>query len=126
MSGNALLVDTNVALYLLGGDETVAGILNGKDVHMSFITELELLGYPSISDGEEKGIHEFLDDCVIFDINSEVKRLAVTIRRNHRLRLPDAIIAATALYLKAPLLSADRDFEKINELSLFLYETGAP
>src|SRR3989344_4308542 len=71
-------------------------------------------------------IPEFLDDCVIFDINSEVKRLAVTIRRNHRLRLPDAIIAATALYLKAPLLSVDRDFEKINELSLFLYETGAP
>jgi predicted nucleic acid-binding protein len=53
-----------------------------------------------------------------------VKRLAVKIRRSHRLRLPDAIIAATALYLKVPLLSADRDFEEVNELSLLLYETG--
>ena len=124
MSGNALLVDTNVALYLLGGDGTVANILHGKDVYLSFITELEPLSYPSIDAEEENAIRGFLNDCVIFDVNSEVKRLAVNIRRSHRLRLPDAIIAATALYLKVPLLSADRDFEEVNELSLLLYETG--
>ena len=43
MSGNSLLVDTNIALYLLAGDERVAELLHGRDLFLSFITELELL-----------------------------------------------------------------------------------
>lgn len=44
MSGNSLLIDTNIALYLLNGDNTIAELLDGKDVYLSFISELELLG----------------------------------------------------------------------------------
>jgi predicted nucleic acid-binding protein len=50
MSGSNLLLDTNIFLYLLGGDETIAETLNGKNIYVSFITELELLGYPDQSD----------------------------------------------------------------------------
>jgi len=44
-----ILIDTNIALYLLGGDEQIANVLDGQVVHVSFITELELLGYPDIT-----------------------------------------------------------------------------
>ncbi len=44
-----ILIDTNIALYLLGGDNRIAEVLEGQVVHVSFITELELLGYPNIS-----------------------------------------------------------------------------
>ncbi len=60
-SGMNILIDTNIALYLFGGDEQVAGVLDGQAVHVSFITELELLGYPDITDQEDKIIHDFLD-----------------------------------------------------------------
>ena len=52
MSGNSLLVDTNIALYLLDGDLTIAELLNGQDVYLSFISELELLGFQDLEEGE--------------------------------------------------------------------------
>lgn len=55
-----ILIDTNIALYLLGGITRIAEVLDGEVVHVSFVTELELLGYPSISRDEEKAIERFL------------------------------------------------------------------
>ncbi|MGB3774365.1 MAG: hypothetical protein WA951_03840 [Leeuwenhoekiella sp.] len=49
MSGNSVFLDTNIVLYLLSGDATIADFLNNKTVYLSFITELELLGYKDIS-----------------------------------------------------------------------------
>ena len=45
-----ILIDTNIALYLFGGDEQVAGVLDGQVVYVSFVTELELLGYPGMTE----------------------------------------------------------------------------
>lgn len=44
MNGNKLFLDSNVILYLLSGDYTVAEFLNGKQLFVSFISQLELLG----------------------------------------------------------------------------------
>lgn len=44
MSGKEILVDTNIILFLLDGSDTLEEILQGKDVYISFITELELIG----------------------------------------------------------------------------------
>lgn len=49
MSGNHFLIDTNIALYLLGGDKDLAEIIQGSKLYVSFITQLELLGYQGIS-----------------------------------------------------------------------------
>ena len=46
MSGNKLVLDTNIVLYLLAGDKTVAEFLQDKQGYVSVITELELIGYP--------------------------------------------------------------------------------
>jgi hypothetical protein len=59
MNGNSLLVDTNIALYLLDGDQTLAEILDGRDVYLSFITELELLGYQELKETEIPRIQDF-------------------------------------------------------------------
>ena len=59
MNGN-VLIDTNVSLYLLQGNEKVANLLDGKRIFASFITEIEILGYSKITDEEESKIKEFL------------------------------------------------------------------
>jgi len=41
MNGNKLLLDTNTVLYVLGGDETLAQFLHGKELHLSIISELD-------------------------------------------------------------------------------------
>lgn len=63
MSGNKLLLDTNIALYLLGGDEVMATLLDQREVFVSVISEMEMLGYPGISLSETYRIKDFLKDC---------------------------------------------------------------
>ncbi len=75
-SGMNILIDTNIALYFLGGDEQISDVLDGHVVHASFVTELELLGYPGITKQEDKLIHDFLDDCVVIDLNGQIKNRA--------------------------------------------------
>lgn len=53
MNGNNILRDTNIILYLLSGDQTVADFLNKNHVYVSFVTELELLGYEGIESDEK-------------------------------------------------------------------------
>lgn len=43
MNGNSILVDTNIILFLLGGDKTIVPLLQDKKIFVSFITQLELL-----------------------------------------------------------------------------------
>lgn len=77
MSGNSLLIDTNIALYLLNGDNTIAELLDGKDVYISFISELELLGFQDLRDEDVPLIEEFLDSCIIVDLNQAIKRTTI-------------------------------------------------
>jgi len=61
MNGNNIFIDTSIIFYLIAGDQTIAALLNGKKVFISFITELELLGYKSITDKDYIKILEILD-----------------------------------------------------------------
>ena len=122
MSGNSLLIDTNIALYLLNGDETIAELLKGIDVYISFISELELLGFQDLRQEERPLIDEFLSNCIIVELNQSIKQLTIELKRNYKIKLPDAIIAATSKYMNIPLISADKGFEKISELQFIKYE----
>jgi hypothetical protein len=65
-----------------------------------------------------------LNEFVIVDINSDIKLKTIDIRSESNLKLPDSIIAATAAYLNITLFSADKDFSKVNNLDLILYESN--
>ncbi len=122
MSGNKLFLDTNIILYFLSGDKTLAELLHGKQFYISFITQLELLGYSGISKKEQKIIEELLNQCVIIDINTEIKLKVLEIRKVHKIKIPDCIIIATALYLDLPIITADADYKNVEELNLIYYE----
>ena len=122
MSGNSLLIDTNIALYLLNGDTTIAELLNGRDVHVSFITELELLGFQDIKEEDRSIIEDLLNNCIIVDLNQAIKRITIDLKQKYKLKLPDAIIAATSIYMNLPLISADKDFDRISDLQFIRYE----
>ena len=87
-----------------------------------FITELEMLSAQGLQPNQIETIESLLSDCIVVDINPRIKASAITIRRRNRIKLPDAIIAATANTLEIPLLSADKGFKPINDLTLVLFE----
>ncbi len=122
MSGDKIFVDTNILVYLFQGDAEIARILDGKDIVISFITEMELLSFPKASKKELKYISSFINHCQVIHINNSIKETAISYRKSYSLKLPDAIVAASADYFNLPLFTADRDFEKIAELNLLLYQ----
>lgn len=122
MTGNKLFLDTNILLYLLYGDETLTHSLDQKQFYISFITQLELLSYADLSQKETKLINDLISECVVIDVNTEIKRLTIEFRKKYLLKLPDCIVAATSQYLDIPLITADKDFKKIEELNLVYYE----
>lgn len=124
MSGSRLLLDTNVALYLLRGDRSAADAIQGQDVHISFITRMELLSKPGMTKAEIRQVEAFVAEWPMVEMNRSIMDQAIILRREHRLKLPDAIIGATAIYSGLLLLTADRDFGKLkDELALLIYET---
>ena len=93
-----------------------------KNLVVSFITELELLSFPKISAESEQAIKGLLNSCTVIDINPGIKELTIEFRRKAKLKLPDSIIAATSFYSKLPLLTADKQFQSIEELNVIIYE----
>lgn len=122
MNGDNILIDTNIALYLLSGDRVVAEILDGKNVYVSCITELELLGFHGMTKEEQRRIEKFLKECIIVDLNESIKKETVKIKQSYKIKLPDAIIGATSIYMNVPLISADSSFEKFDEIQFIKYE----
>lgn len=122
MNGSRIFVDTNILLYFLKGDQEVIDMISDKEIIISFITELELLSFPSLTDESEKIIRGLLKNCLIVDISPEIKELTIGFRKKSKLKLPDSIIAATSFYYKLPFLTADKQFRTIQELDIIIYE----
>jgi predicted nucleic acid-binding protein len=122
MNGNNILLDTNIVLYLLNGEETLISLLEGKNLFLSFITQLELLGSKYLKPDDTLKIKQFISECTVIDITPEIKDFAISIRQKYNVKLPDCIIMATALWLNMPLITADSDFIKNDILDLIYFQ----
>lgn len=63
MSGDKLFIDSNILLYFLRGEKEIVEIISEKELVISFITELELLSFSSLSTSDEKNIKGLLKNC---------------------------------------------------------------
>ncbi|MBY0426243.1 MAG: type II toxin-antitoxin system VapC family toxin [Cytophagales bacterium] len=123
MSGHNILIDTNIIIYLFQGNQRIIDFLTGKQLYISGISEIEVLSFPKLTANETVELKRFIQqECIVVDLLNTVKDLTIEIRKGYSLKLPDAIIAATALYLKIPLFTKDHHFEKIAPLNLVLFE----
>lgn len=116
MTAERLLVDTNVLVYHLGGRSDATRAVQGVEVHISFITEIELQSKASLTERDLNMIRAAMANGRISDINPAIKQLAVDLRRTRVLKLADAVIAATALHLDLPLLTADDGFSRVKDI----------
>jgi predicted nucleic acid-binding protein len=122
MNGIRIICDTNPLIYLLDGNKDVAKFLDNKQIYVSVITELELFGKPNLSFQDTEIMEILLNGCFITDINQEIKQIYKEIKQKYPVKLPDAIVAATAIYLDMPLLTFDRGFKSISNLKLIMLD----
>ena len=117
--GEKYLIDTCAVVKYLAEQLPPSAIsfmdaLVDDDCKVSFITKIELLVWnPQIVD-DIKIREEFLAGSKIYNINDDIIEIAIKIRKTTNIKLPDAIIAATALHNNYILLSTNNnDFNKI-------------
>ncbi len=118
------LLDSNVIIdYLaenlpLKGKTFISDVIN-EDFLISIITHIEVLGFNSGSLSTDKQTRFFIDLATICYLNDKVASETINIRRVLKLKLPDAIIAATALANNFTLVSRNtKDFKNIQGLQL--------
>lgn len=120
MNGTKVLVDTNVFINLGSGNKNVDKNLLGNTLYYSIITEIELLGFHGITENEKIFFTDVLSECIALEVSYSIRISAIELRRKYKLKTPDAIIAASAMELKIPLLTTDTDFKKVKELNVII------
>ena len=103
-------VDTNIAIYQL--QNRLAERLPEGRYFLSIISEIELLAYPGLTTAEEQGIKTLLKAIEIVTLTDSVKQETIRIKRDNNLKLPDAIIIATARINGCVLLTNDQQLAK--------------
>jgi len=117
------LIDTNVISDYFSASLPASGLLFMDSVidavpNLSVISQIELLCWKTDT-AKERRINDFIADSTIFDITPDVIRHCVNIRRNKKVKTPDAIIAATAQAHGLTLITNnEKDFSSINGLKI--------
>lgn len=120
--GSDYLIDTNVIIYLLDKKlpETAEAFLVSiidESCQVSVITQIELLSWLPPRYEDKLILEVFVNGCHIIDLSPAIIQETIRLRQLYKLKLPDAVIAATALLNDWTLVSRnDKDFGKITGL----------
>jgi len=122
--GERFLIDTNAAIdYLAGklpknGVNEIERILVDKVGVISIIVKIELLSFSPPNTEDLQIIEALINQCTLIDLDEAIAEKTYLLRREHRIKLPDAIIAATALANQFTLITRNTtDFRNINGLT---------
>jgi predicted nucleic acid-binding protein len=120
--GTRFLLDTNTVIYLCNGGFPVNAVnfLSKevqKGISLSIISEIELLGWNAQSEQETAILESFVAGSDVIQLTRPIVLKTIEIRKLRKIKLPDAIIAATAIVHNLTLISRnDSDFKKIEGL----------
>jgi predicted nucleic acid-binding protein len=108
-----LALDTNAIIDFLkeqAGSVDLSALIEEHECFVSVITKLELLKYPEITRDEEEKILGILQVIPIMPLNADIENKTIEISRATELKLPDAIIGATAIVYEAEVVTSDTRF----------------
>lgn len=119
--GKEYLIDTNSVIDYLDNKLPAKAneLIEGNASRISVITRIELLSWPGATDSQTKILLSFIDESEVFHLEEQVILKTIEIRKKFKVKLPDAIIAATALINHFSLVTRNtNDFDKIEQLEV--------
>lgn len=121
---NNILLDTNILVYHVAGDQSATKLVDeavtNERFFVSILSVIEFLGWHGHSNEKFAKCKELIGLARIFPVSSEVADKAVELRRSKKIKLADAVIAATALVNELSLATRNiRDFKGIQNLQVF-------
>ena len=112
MIGNNVILDTNVIIFASKQTIDIEQVLNQYDnFYVSIITYMEVYGYDFEKSEEKELTDNLFKNLLIIDVSQEIAQYVLEYRKaaRRKIKLPDAIILATARHLNATLLTDDWD-----------------
>lgn len=117
--------DTNTVIYYLqqqfspSAEKFMDDLLKEARPVISAITEIELLCWKAATVKDLEVLQNFIGDAVVIELEQPIKYKTADIRKKHKIKLPDAIIAATSIVYDLTLVSRNiSDFKTIEGLQL--------
>ncbi|MBS1532138.1 MAG: type II toxin-antitoxin system VapC family toxin [Bacteroidetes bacterium] len=114
--GQSFLMDTNVIIGYLSKllPAEASASIDQLPAVISVITRIELLGWYNATPAQLEKLQLFIGNAQVYDLNEEIIVQTITLRQQHKIKLPDAVIAATALVYDHTLLTRNTgDFKNI-------------
>jgi len=113
MNGIKYLLDTNIIIGMYQHNQAVIDLFQNNETAItecaySNITRMELLGFPEITELENQAIKNLLSMMQCLNLNPAIENTTINLKQQHRIKLPDAIIAATAITHQLKLLTLDK------------------
>ena len=125
MNGKFFL-DTNAIIQLLKGNQELLEILqNAEFIACSIIFKLEYMSFQDISENDIALFNQFVEKIEIMELPSsdnELHQHIINIRKDKKLKLPDAIIVGCSEYRKCTLITADKKILNIKNLAMLSYQ----
>ncbi len=121
MEQQQYLIDTNAVVDYIGNKLPAEGMefmnkLIDNIPFVSVVTKIEVLGFTIISKHYTL-LKEFMSDANIFSLSNHIVDVCIELRKNYKIKLPDAIIAATAKVQNLTLITRNtKDFKRIVEI----------
>jgi len=123
VSDDRILVDTNIVIHIFEGSTKAVDMLLDTSVIVSVLSRMELYAWPSITKERASWVDGFLSHCQEVQLLRPIQDEAVRLRRAYRVEMVDAIITATAIVKRIPMITADKALMKLDrELDLRLFE----
>ena len=118
--GKRYLIDTNAIIEYLENKlpNTASVVLDNTDIQISVISRMELLAWRKATETQLKVLDGFINASYVFGLSEPIILKTIDLRKNYGVKLPDAIIAATALVNGCTLVTRNiDDFKKITGLT---------
>jgi predicted nucleic acid-binding protein len=119
--GKEYLIDTNSVIdYLDNKIPTEANeLFEGTTSKISVITRIELLSWPGATKTQTNILLNFIGESELYQLEESVILKTIEIRKKYKVKLPDAIIAATAIVNNFSIITQNtNDIEKIEQLEI--------
>lgn len=115
------LADTNAVIDFCKGTlpENGKALLLSTPPQVSVITHIELFAAQNIDASELELLQKFIALSKIHPVTENLVETVIQVRREYRLKVPDAIIAATAIQQNLVLITRNAaDFQRVSILQL--------
>jgi predicted nucleic acid-binding protein len=115
------LIDSNVVIDYFGNNlpKKATSFIDNLPAVISVITRIEILGWYNATPEQLNKLHNFVRQAIVYSLTEAIIQQTILLRQMHRIKLPDAIVAASALAESKTLITRNvDDFKNIPDLHL--------